>query len=107
MARKVLRWRIKDVGRPKHHYVRVAVLEPRGKGKGVRKGTTVGKLISRKELQAQVKKARQKWMKMSPRARAKTMPSRKGRKGYVRKAVLRRHWKTGKHFRTHIWVKKK
>jgi len=105
--RKVIGYRVIDVGRPGHHYVRVAVLEPRGKGKGVRKGTTVGKLITKKQLQAQIKKARRKWMRMSPTARKRAMPERKGRRGYKKKLVTMRHWKTGKRFKRVVWVKRK
>ena len=49
--RKTLRYRIKDVGRPGHHYVEIKVLS----GKGPRGGTTVGTLITKAELQRRVK----------------------------------------------------
>jgi len=100
MAKKVLRYRIKDVGRPKHHYLLVHVL----RGKGVRGGRTVGKLITEAELKKRAAKARKVWMKMSHKARVKAAPSRAGRAGYkrVRKVIRRK----GKRVTTHIWVKR-
>jgi len=100
MAKKVLRYRIKDVGRPRHHYVQVYVL----KGKGVRGGRTVGKLITEAELKKRVAKARRKWMRMSKTARKRAAPSRAGRAGYkrVRKVIRRK----GKRVTTHLWVRR-
>jgi len=98
---KVIRYRIKDVGRPKHHYLLVHVL----RGKGVRGGRTVGKLITREELRKRAAKARKVWMKMSHKTRVKVAPSRAGRAGYkrVRKVIRKKR----KRVVTHIWVKKK
>ena len=98
---KVLRYRIKDVGRPKHHYLQIAVL----KGKGVKGGRTVGKLISKEELDKKIKKAREVWIKMESSKRKRVMPERKGKKGY--KKVLKIIERKGKKIKTHIWIKTK
>jgi len=57
-----------DVGRRGHHYVHA---------KKVKNGWIVGPLRSQSDLAKQAAKARRVWMRMSPRARAKAMPSRR------------------------------
>ena len=98
---KVLRYRTKDVGRPGHHYVTIAVL----KGKGVRGGRTVGRLVTKAQLKSRVNKARRKWMSMSSKARKRAMPERKGRTGYKKKRVVKRSVK-GKKYYSYVWEKK-
>jgi hypothetical protein len=57
MPRKdILRYRIKDIGRPKHHYLQIEVRKKIGK----RGGRTVGKLITYSELVRRIKHARKK-----------------------------------------------
>lgn len=57
MPRKdVLRYRIKKIGRPKHHYLQIEVRKRKGK----RGGRTIGKLITYSELVRRIKHARKK-----------------------------------------------
>jgi len=85
-----------DVGRPKNHYV----LAKKTKYGWERRG-----IATLKTLQKNVEKARKKWVKMSPKARAKVMPERKGKKGYV-KVKIKKHSKTGKLFDSYVWKKR-
>lgn len=50
--RKVMRYRMKDVGRKGHHYLEIAVRT----GVGPRGGKTTGKLVTKADLQKRVKK---------------------------------------------------
>lgn len=51
MVRRVLRYRMKDVGRPGHHYLEIKVL----KGEGPRGGRTEAKLITHADLSKRIK----------------------------------------------------
>jgi hypothetical protein len=104
---KKIKYRTIDVGRTGHHYLRVAVLEPKGKkGKGPRGGHTVGKLISERTLKANLNKARKKWQNLSPAERAKITPNRKNNPKYKKKTVMKKSV-TGKKFKSTVYVKKK
>jgi len=98
----IVRYRVKDVGRPRHHYLLVCVHKKKGK----RAGATEGKLITESTLLKRIKKAREKWVSMPSTRRKRVMPERKGKKGYVRKRILKTS-KTGKKFYSWVWVKKK
>ena len=103
---KPIKYRVKDVGRKGHHYLEVAVLEPRGKGKGVRGGSTVGKLVSRRTIVKNVNKAREAWMNMSPAVRARKIPDRKGNRSYMKKTITKRSV-LGKPYKSTVYVKRK
>jgi hypothetical protein len=83
-----------DVGRKGHHYV-------------LAKKTMFGwKREKTVSSPAQVGLAgRKKWVGMSHKARARAMPSRKGKAGYTKKTVTKTSV-LGKRYRAPVWVKK-
>ena len=50
-GRNILRWRTMDVGRKGHDYLKVAVVS----GKGPKGGTTLAKLVAKKDIKKKVK----------------------------------------------------
>ena len=100
LKRKIIRYRIKDVGRKGHHYLQIGVTKRKGK----RKGRTIATLITKRELQRRIKKARKIWTRMSKTTRKGVMPNRKGKKGYKR--ITKYITRKGKRIRMTYWVKK-
>jgi len=100
LKRKIIRYRIKDVGRKGHHYLQIGVTKRKGK----RKGRTIATLITKRELQRRIKKARKIWTRMSKTTRKRVMPNRKGKKGYKR--ITKYITRKGKRIRMTYWVKK-
>ena len=83
-----------DVGRPKHHYVLA------------QKTATGWKKIRTVSKPSQVgAEGRKKWMSMSPSARKRAMPERKGKTGYTKKLITKTSV-LGKRYRAPVWVKK-
>lgn len=64
---KIIRYRIKDVGRKGYHYLQIAVVKQKGK-KG---GRTIATLITKKELERRIEKARRKLIKLRKRKKRK------------------------------------
>ena len=51
---KIIRYRIKDVGRKGYHYLQIAVVKQKGK----RGGRTIATLITKRELEKRIKKSK-------------------------------------------------